>query len=142
MFPPMSVVCGNTQRAKDLPEAFLFHTEGDVDLIVILVDFIEKWLYARKHSNVDAAPRIPYLPSEKLVWLFGCSWNARRLSANFARNCESSRIRSSSASKKRILQRNTFEAPCAARWASCVRCSSLAHSASRRPVHSLRLALT
>jgi len=55
----------------DLPEAFLLHTEGDVDLVVILVDFIEKWLNARKHCSliVDAASRIPDLRSEKVVRL-------------------------------------------------------------------------
>ena len=70
MLPPTFVVRGNTQRATDFPEAFLLHTEGDVNFIVILVDFIEKRLHARKHSTVDAASRIPNLPSEKVARLF------------------------------------------------------------------------
>jgi len=70
MFPPTPVVYGNTKRATDLPEAFLLQTEGDVDLIIILVDFIEKRLHARKHSSVDVTSRIAGLPSEKAVRLF------------------------------------------------------------------------
>lgn len=70
MFPPTFVVRGDTQRATDFPETLLLHTEGDVDFIVILVDFIEEWLHARKHSTVDAASRIPNLPCEKVARLF------------------------------------------------------------------------
>ncbi len=46
--------------------------EGDVDLIVILVDFIEKRLHPGtcKPSVVDAASCTPDLPSEKVVRLF------------------------------------------------------------------------
>lgn len=70
MFPPTLVVYGNTKRATDLPEAILLQMEGDIDLIVVLVDFIEKRLHARKHSSVDVTSRIPGLPSEKAVRLF------------------------------------------------------------------------
>lgn len=70
MFPPTFVVWGNTQRATDLPEAFFLHTEGDVYFTVIIVDFIEKRFDSGKHPSVDAASRIPDLPSEKAVRLF------------------------------------------------------------------------
>ena len=53
MFPPTFVVCGNTQRAADLPEALLFNKEGDINLVKILVDFIKKRFQARKHAAVD-----------------------------------------------------------------------------------------
>ena len=44
---------------------------GDVDLIVTIVDFIEKRLHARKYSGVDSvAFRIPDLPDENVVRLF------------------------------------------------------------------------
>ena len=58
------------QRAADLPEGFLFHMEVDIDLIVILVDSIEKRPRAREYASVNAACRIPGLPSEKVVRLF------------------------------------------------------------------------
>ncbi len=59
------------QRAEDLPKAILLYMEGDVDLIVVLVDFIEKRLHARKHPSVDAAAfRTSDLPSETVVRLF------------------------------------------------------------------------
>ena len=45
--------------------------EGDVNLVVVLVDFIEERLHARKHSSVDAvASRLPDLLSETAVRMF------------------------------------------------------------------------
>jgi hypothetical protein len=41
-FPPTFVVWGNTRRTPDLLEGILLYTKGDVDLLVILVDFIKK----------------------------------------------------------------------------------------------------
>ena len=70
VFPPKPVVRGNTQRATDIPEAFLLYMERDVDLVVILVDFVEKRLHARKLSRVDATSRMADLPTEKVVRLF------------------------------------------------------------------------